>query len=68
VLLEELEEVNRLRSEFLPDLRGMGAEGRSVAALLTNKDSRRLDELYAGLPDGVARTWSSSRRLQATTG
>jgi pimeloyl-ACP methyl ester carboxylesterase len=53
VLLEELEEVDRLRSEFLTDLRGMGAEARSVAELLANKDLRRFDELYAGLPDGV---------------
>jgi hypothetical protein len=53
VLLEELEEVDRLRPRFLTDLRGMGAEARSVAELLANKDPRRFDELYAGLPDGV---------------
>jgi pimeloyl-ACP methyl ester carboxylesterase len=52
-LLDELEEVDRLRPEFLTDLRGMGAEARSVAELLANEDPRRFDELYAGLPDGV---------------
>src|ERR671916_2326554 len=52
-LLEELEEVDRLRPEFLSDLRGMGAEARSVAELLANEDPRRFDELYAGLPSGV---------------
>jgi pimeloyl-ACP methyl ester carboxylesterase len=52
-LLEELEEVDRLRPEFLTDLRGMGGEARSVAELLANEDPRRFDELYAGLPDGV---------------
>jgi pimeloyl-ACP methyl ester carboxylesterase len=52
-LLEELEEVDRLRPEFLTDLHGMGAEARSVAELLANRDPRRFDELYAGLSDGV---------------
>jgi pimeloyl-ACP methyl ester carboxylesterase len=52
-LLDELEEVDRLRPEFLTDLRGMGAEARSVAELLANEDPQRFDELYAGLPDGV---------------
>jgi pimeloyl-ACP methyl ester carboxylesterase len=52
-LLTELEEVDRLEPEFLADLRGMGAEARSVAELLANKDPRRFDELYEGLPDGV---------------
>ena len=52
-LLEELEEVDRLRPRFLTDLRGMGTEARSVAELLANKDPRRFDELYAGLSDGV---------------
>jgi pimeloyl-ACP methyl ester carboxylesterase len=52
-LLAKLEEVDRLRPEFLTDLRGMGAEARSVAELLANEDPRRFDELYAGLPDGV---------------
>ncbi len=52
-LLEELEEVDRLRPRFLTDLRGMGVEARSVAELLANKDPRRFDELYAGLPDEV---------------
>ena len=52
-LLEELEEVDRLRPRFLADLRGMGAEARSVAELLANKDPRRFDELYAGLPKRV---------------
>jgi pimeloyl-ACP methyl ester carboxylesterase len=52
-LLEELEEADRLRPRFLTNPRGMGAEARSVAALLANKDPRRFDELYAGLPDGV---------------
>jgi pimeloyl-ACP methyl ester carboxylesterase len=52
-LLDELEEVDRLRPEFLTDLRGMGAEARSVADLLANEDPQRFDELYAGLPDGV---------------
>jgi pimeloyl-ACP methyl ester carboxylesterase len=52
-LLEELEEMNRLRPSFLTNLSGMGAEARSVAKLLANKDPRRFDELYAGLPDGV---------------
>ena len=52
-LLDELEEVDRLRPEFLTDLRGMGAEARSVAELLANEDPRRFDELYAGLPSGV---------------
>ena len=52
-LLEELEEVDRLRPEFLTDLRGMGTEARSVAELLANKDPRRFDELYASLSDGV---------------
>src|SRR5215211_4814612 len=52
-LLEELEEVDRLRPEFLTELRGMGAQASSVAELLANEDPRRFDELYAGLPDGV---------------
>jgi pimeloyl-ACP methyl ester carboxylesterase len=52
-LLEELEEVDRLRPEFRTDLHGMGAEARSVARLLANEDPRRFDELYAGLSDGV---------------
>jgi pimeloyl-ACP methyl ester carboxylesterase len=52
-LLAELEGVDRLRPEFLTDLRGMGTEARSVAELLANEDPRRFDELYAGLPDGV---------------
>ncbi len=52
-LLEELEEADRLRPRFLADLRGMGAEARSVADLLANKDPRRFDELYAGLPKRV---------------
>jgi hypothetical protein len=45
--------MDRLRPSFLTDLSGMGAEARSVAALLANKDPRRFDELYAGLPEGV---------------
>ncbi len=49
-LLDELEEVDRLKPRFLTDLRGMGVEARSVAELLANKDPRRFDELYAGLP------------------
>jgi pimeloyl-ACP methyl ester carboxylesterase len=53
VLLDELEEVDRLRPEFLADLRGMGAEARSVAELLENTDPNRFDDLYRGLPDGV---------------
>jgi pimeloyl-ACP methyl ester carboxylesterase len=52
-LLEELEEVDQLRPEFLVDLRGMGADARGVAELLANRDPRRFDELYAGLPEGV---------------
>ncbi len=55
-LIEELEEVDRLRPKFLTvltDLRGMEMEARSVAELLANKDPRRFDELYAGLSDGV---------------
>jgi pimeloyl-ACP methyl ester carboxylesterase len=52
-LLAELEEADRLRPEFLTDLRGMGAEARSVAELVANEDPRRFDELYAGLPNGV---------------
>jgi pimeloyl-ACP methyl ester carboxylesterase len=52
-LLDELEEADRMRPEFLTDLRGMGAEARSVAELLANEDPQRFDELYAGLPDGV---------------
>jgi pimeloyl-ACP methyl ester carboxylesterase len=52
-LLDELEEVDRLRPAFLTDLRGMGADARSVAELLANEDPRRFDELYAGLPSGV---------------
>jgi pimeloyl-ACP methyl ester carboxylesterase len=53
VLLDELEEVDRLRPEFLDDLRGMGAEARSVAELLENRDPNRFDDLYNGLPGGV---------------
>jgi pimeloyl-ACP methyl ester carboxylesterase len=53
VLLDELEEVDRLRPQFLEDLRGMGAEARSVAELLANKDPERFDDLYAGLPERV---------------
>jgi pimeloyl-ACP methyl ester carboxylesterase len=45
--------VDRLRPEFLADLRGMGPEARGVAELLANEDPRRFDELYAGLPEGV---------------
>jgi pimeloyl-ACP methyl ester carboxylesterase len=52
-LLEELEEVDRQRSRLLTDPRSMGAEARSVAALLANKDPRRFDDLYADLPGGV---------------
>jgi pimeloyl-ACP methyl ester carboxylesterase len=52
-LLDELEEVDRLRPEFLADLRNMGPEARSVAELLANEDPQRFDELYEGLPDGV---------------
>jgi hypothetical protein len=52
-LLEELEEVDRMRPEFLADLRGMGGKGRSVAELLENEDPRRFDALYAGLPEEV---------------
>ncbi|MCA1688164.1 MAG: alpha/beta fold hydrolase [Actinobacteria bacterium] len=52
-LLDELEEVDRLRPEFLADLRDMGPESRSVAEFLANEDPQRFDELYAGLPDGV---------------
>ena len=53
VLLDELEEVDRLRPEFLADLRGMGAEASSVADLLENTDPDRFDDLYMGLPDEV---------------
>ena len=52
-LLDELEEVDRLRPEFLADLRDMGPEASSVAEFLANEDPRRFDELYEGLPDGV---------------
>jgi len=52
-LLDELEEVDRLRPQFLVELRGMGEEARSVAELLANKDPNRFDDLYAGLPEGV---------------
>jgi pimeloyl-ACP methyl ester carboxylesterase len=52
-LLDELEEVDRLRPEFLADLRDMGPEARSVAEFLANEDPQRFDELYAGLPEGV---------------
>ena len=52
-LLDELEEVDRLRPEFLGDLRAMGAEARSVAELLANEDPRRFEELYADLPEGM---------------
>jgi hypothetical protein len=52
-LLAELEEVDRLRPQFLADLRGMGAEARSVAELLENNIPDRFDDLYAGLPYGV---------------
>src|SRR5215212_7902221 len=53
VLLDELEEVDRLRPEFLDKLRGMGSDANSVAELLQNRDLNRFDDLYAGLPDGV---------------
>jgi pimeloyl-ACP methyl ester carboxylesterase len=53
VLLDELEEVDRLRPEFLADLRGMGAEASGVADLLENTDPDRFDDLYMGLPDEV---------------
>ena len=52
-LLDELEEVDRLRPEFLAELSGMGPEAASVAELLENRDPDRFDGLYAGLPDGV---------------
>ena len=52
-LLDELEEVDRLRPEFLAELRGMGPEASSVAELLENRDPDRFDDLYASLPDGV---------------
>ena len=52
-LLDELEEVDRLRPEFLAELSGMGPEASSVAELLGNRDPDRFDGLYAGLPDGV---------------
>ena len=52
-LLDELEEVDRLRPEFLTELRTMGADARSVAELLANEDPRRFDALYEGLPDEV---------------
>ncbi len=42
-----------LRPEFLADLHKMGAEARSVAELLENRDPNHFDDLYAGLPDGV---------------
>jgi len=52
-LLDELEEVDRLRPEFLTDLRGMGPEASSVAEFLANDDPQRFEELYEGLPEGV---------------
>ena len=52
-LLDELEEVDRLRPEFLDELRGMGSDASSVAELLENRDPDRFDDLYAGLPEGV---------------
>ena len=52
-LLDELEEVDRLRPEFLAELSGMGPEAASVAELLENRDPDRFEGLYAGLPDGV---------------
>src|SRR5918995_2653021 len=52
-LLDELEEVDRLRPEFLAELSAMGPEAASVAELLGNRDPDRFDGLYAGLPDGV---------------
>jgi pimeloyl-ACP methyl ester carboxylesterase len=52
-LLEELEEVDRLRPRFFTDPGSMGAGARSVAALLANKDPRRFDDLYADLPGEV---------------
>ena len=53
VLLDELEEVDRLRPEFLDELRGMGPDASSVAELLENRDPYRFDDLYTGLPEGV---------------
>ena len=53
VLLDELEEVDRLRPEFLDELRGMGSDASSVAELLENRDPARFDDLYAGLPEEV---------------
>ena len=53
VLLDELEEVDRMRPEFLDELRGMGPDASSVANLLENRDPGRFDDLYAGLPEGV---------------
>ncbi len=53
VLLDELEEVDRLRPEFLDELRGMGSDASSVAELLENRDPDRFDDLYAGLPEEV---------------
>src|ERR687898_669268 len=53
LLLDELEEVDRLRPEFLAELSAMGPEAASVAELLGNRDPDRFDGLYAGLPDGV---------------
>jgi pimeloyl-ACP methyl ester carboxylesterase len=53
VLLDELERVDRLRPDFLADLREMGVEASSVAELLENRDPYRFDDLYAGLPDEV---------------
>jgi pimeloyl-ACP methyl ester carboxylesterase len=53
VLLDELEEVDRLRPQFLGELRGMGPDARSVAELLANRDPNRFDYLYASLPDRV---------------
>src|SRR5215210_3110823 len=53
VLLDELEEVDRMRPEFLDELRGMGPDASSVAELLENRDPNRFDGLYGGLPEGV---------------
>jgi pimeloyl-ACP methyl ester carboxylesterase len=53
VLLDELEEVDRLRPRFLDELRRMGSGASSIAQLLENRDPNRFGDLYAGLPDGV---------------
>ena len=53
VLLDELEEVDRLRPRFLDELRRMGSEASSIAQLLENRDPNRFGDLYAGLPDEV---------------